>query len=264
MLDISIPAKTQQHKCSMPPISVVANYDDMDGLEADTKLVLDLCAYAGKKPSRMATDLGMAATTLARPASGKAKTRIGRATLDALRAAFPDFPGWGSPEIPEPNAVPFKMEGASEERMRDNLPIYGTAIGTVKEIDGEAIEQTTLNTGEVVSYAKRPVILNGNASAYGLYVTGSSMEPRHMEGETVLIDPKGRLKNGEDVVVYLRPANPEEDDGQSARAVMVKRLVRRTSTYIELEQFSPHKIFRVDMVEVVRVDRVIPWSELVA
>lgn len=236
----------------------------MTGLEADTKLVLDLCTYAKKKPSRMATDLGMAATTLARPASGKATTRIGRGTLDALRAEYPDFPGWGSKDIPEANAIPFKMEGASEERMRDNLPIYGTAIGTVKEIEGEAIEQTTLNTGEVVGYAKRPVILNGNASAYGLWIKGSSMEPRHMEGETILVDPKGKLSNGEDVVVYLRPINPDDDDGETARAVMVKRLVRRSSTYIELEQFSPAKVFRVDMVEVVRVDRVIPWSELVA
>ncbi|RYF04565.1 MAG: S24 family peptidase [Oxalobacteraceae bacterium] len=136
-------------------------------------------------------------------------------------------------------------------------------MGTVKEIEGQAIEQIALNTGEVVQYAKRPVILNGNAAAYGLYVTGSSMEPRHMEGEIVLIDPKSRLKNGDDVVVYLRPDNADDDDGAAARAVMVKRLVRRSSTYIELEQFNPAKIFRVDMCEVVRVDRVIPWSELI-
>ncbi|HEX8414798.1 MAG TPA: hypothetical protein VF637_13060, partial [Sphingomicrobium sp.] len=66
----------------MPRFSVDANYDDMDGLEADTKLINDLCAWAKVKPSPMATGLGMAATTLARTASGKATTRISRNTLN--------------------------------------------------------------------------------------------------------------------------------------------------------------------------------------
>jgi len=162
----------------------------------------------------------------------------------------------------EPNGIPFKMEGPSTERMRDDLPIYGTALGAAREIDGEAIEQTTLNRAEVVHYAKRPVLLNGRASAYGLYVSGSSMEPRHRDGEIILADPKARLHSGDDVVVYLRPMNPDEDDGESARAVLVKRLVRRTSGYVELEQYQPAKIFRIDMDEIVRVDRVIPLSEL--
>jgi hypothetical protein len=263
MVDISIPAKAQQHNCTMRRLSFDANYTPMNGLEADTKLITDLCDFAGKKPSRIAAELGLAATTLTRPVGGKATTRIGRTTIEALRAAYPDFPGWGAEQVTA-NAIPFKMEGASDERMRDNLPIYGTAIGTVKEIDGHAIEQTALNTGDIAAYAKRPVILNGNSSAYGLWITGSSMEPRFMEGETILIDPNGRLRNGDDVVVYLRPTSADDDDGQTARAVMVKRLVRRTSTWIELEQFSPAKVFRVDMVEVTRVDRVIPWSELLS
>lgn len=82
----------------MRDFSSDANHDVMDGLEADTKLVNDLALWAGKKPSRLATDLGMAATTLARPASGKATTRLGRGTLAALEAAYPDFPGWASPK----------------------------------------------------------------------------------------------------------------------------------------------------------------------
>jgi transcriptional regulator with XRE-family HTH domain len=164
---------------------------------------------------------------------------------------------------PAANAVPFKMEGASIERMRDDLPIYGTALGSVREIDGEAIEQTTLNTADVVVYAKRPVMLNGNAAAYGLYVAGSSMEPRYFDGEMLLADPKGRVRVGEDVIVYLRPKNAEHDDGQTARAVLVKRLIRRTAVYVELQQYSPDKVFRIEMEEIVRVDRVIPWSELI-
>lgn len=251
----------QVQSCLEREIGICAMFADMTSIERDIQLVRDLIAWDGSNAARIAKKIGVANTTINRFANGTAKTQLHRDTMQKLREAYPSFPGFV--DKPEPNAIPFKMEGASEERMRDNLPIYGTAIGTVKEIKGEAIEQTTLNTGEIVQYAKRPVILNGNAAAYGLYVTGSSMEPRHMEGEIVLIDPKGRLKNGDDVVVYLRPENADDDDGQAARAVMVKRLVRRSSSYVELEQFNPAKVFRVDMDEVVRVDRVIPWSELI-
>src|SRR3546814_3532162 len=91
----------------------------------------------------------------------------------------------------------------------------GSALGAAREIDGEAIEQTTLNRAEIVQYAKRPVLLESNATAYGLYVSGSSMEPRHLDGDMILIDPKGRVRGGDDVVVYLRPLHPEDDDGRS-------------------------------------------------
>lgn len=78
----------------MQSISSAANGWGMDGLERDTELVNELSRWVGKKPSRIAADLGVAATTLTRPANGKATTRMGRATLSALQAAYPDFPGW--------------------------------------------------------------------------------------------------------------------------------------------------------------------------
>src|SRR3546814_12300966 len=89
------------------------------------------------------------------------------------------MPGSTEGEPVEINAHPFRMEGASDRRMRDDLPVYGSALGAAREIDGEAIEQTTLNRAELVQYAKRPVLLESHATAYGLYVSGSSIEPRH-------------------------------------------------------------------------------------
>lgn len=232
----------------------------MATVDDDIKMVRDLIAWAETNPNQIAKKIGVANTTINRFANGTAKTRLHRETLAKLQDAYPEFAGF--PAAIEANATPFRMEGASEARMRNDLPIYGTALGAAREIDGEAIEQTTLNRAEVVEYAKRPVLLEGNAAAYGVYVSGSSMEPRHNDGETVLVDPKGRLRSGEDVVVYLRPTNPEEDDGETARAVLVKRLVRRTSTYVELQQYTPPKVFRIDMCEITQIHRVIPWSEL--
>ena len=257
-------AYNQVQSCLDIDLGIFAITAPMTGLEADRQLVNDLVEWSGKSVAAIASAAGMANTTLNRHSNGTATTRLSQPTIDKLRTAFPDFPQFAIREGLAANAKPFKMEGASSERMRENLPIYGTAMGASRQIDGEAIEQTTLNRAEVAEYAKRPVILNGKVDAYGLYVSGSSMEPRHMDGETILVDPKGRLRSGEDVVVYLRPTSEEEDDGEAARAVLVKRLVRRSSTFIELQQFTPPLTFRVDVADVVRIDRVIPWSELLS
>lgn len=252
----------QVQNCLMPQIGISAISAAMANVDDDIRLVRDLLAWANTNANQVGKAIGVANTTINRFAKGTAVTKLHRDTLEKLRAAYPGFPGFDT--IPEANATPFRMEGASEERMHEDLPMYGTALGAERDVNGEAIEQTTLNRAEVVAYAKRPVILNGNAAAYGLYVSGSSMEPRHMDGETIVIDPKGRLRNGDDVVVYLRTHDADEDNGETARGVLVKRLVRRTSGYIELEQFNPAKVFRIEAHDYVRVDRVIPWSELLA
>ena len=233
----------------------------MASVEDDIQMVRDLIAWTGTNAARVAASIGKPNTTINRFANGTAKHRMHRDTINALRDAYPAFPGFA--DLPPPNATPIKFEGASLERLQDNLPIYGTVLGAARVIDGEAIEQVSLNRAEVVDYVKRPSLLNHKSKVYGLIVSGSSMEPRHMDGETIIADAEGRVKNGEDVVVYLRPRDGS-DDGETARMVMVKRLVRRTSTYIELEQYTPALTFRVDMTDVLRIDRVMPWSEVLS
>lgn len=161
-----------------------------------------------------------------------------------------------STDIPETNAVPFKFEGAADVRVRDDLPVYGTALGAEKIINGEAIEQTNLNRGEILEYRKRPVISNGVERLYGLHVQGSSMYPAHREGAFLYVQHDAPLRIGDDVVVYLRPKN-DDDDGVTATCVLVKRLVKRSAQFIELEQFNPEKTFRLPMTDVLRVDRVL-------
>jgi len=247
----------------MMRFSVDANYADMDRLEADTKLVNDLCAWAKVKPSRMAAELGMAATTLTRAANGKADTEMSRRTVDKLKAAYPDFPGWGDQPLPETNAQVVKMEGASLDEARDDLPIYGTALGAARDVEGDAIEQTYLNSGDTIEYVKRPVLLNRIHDAYGLYVQGSSMHPALPDGEMLAVTTKGALSMGDNVVVYLRPIN-RDDDGQRARAVLVKELVKRTGAYIELRQYDPPKVFRIDATDVLQIHRVLTRREMMA
>lgn len=150
----------------------------MSGLEDDTKLIRDLCAFAKKPPSRIAAELGMAATTLTRPAAGKATTRIGRQTLEALRAAYPQFPGFSA----EPDENDLDDLAYVQVLV---LPSYAGAGGG--------------GTGEgdrVLAKLPRRLIedeLRGRAADFELIdVRGDSMEPDFQHGDQILIDKRDR------------------------------------------------------------------------
>lgn len=176
------------------------------------------------------------------------------------------FDGEGAPEIPTGNAKVVRFEGAPERTMARDLPVYGTSLGAPREFDGKAIEQTMLNSGTAIEYRPRPVVLEGQRYAYGLYVQGTSMAPRFEDGEMVFASDSRHSRPariGDDVIVYVMDPN-EHDDGETACAVLVKRLVRRTATYVELEQFNPAGTFKIDIGVVRRMDRVYPWGELLS
>lgn len=165
--------------------------------------------------------------------------------------------------IPAPNAVAVKLEGGADVTLPRDVEVYGTALGAPREFDGQAIEQTTLNTGEIITYIPRPPALNGIKAAYALYVQGSSMSPRFEDGETIFVTDSRQHRPAritDDVVVYLRC--DEEDDGSTSTGVMVKRLARRTAHFVELQQFNPPVTFKVPMERILRVDRVVPWAEI--
>jgi SOS-response transcriptional repressor LexA len=159
------------------------------------------------------------------------------------------------------NAQPFHMESASTERMRRDLPVYGTALGAEEILNGEAIEQTTLNRAEVVEYKRRPPILDGRADVYGLYVQGSSMHPRFRDGDTVFVESRKRPSVGEDAVIYLR--TPDEVEGERVSSVLIKTIVRKAASYVELEQYNPGCTFRIPMERVERMDRVLTLDDMI-
>ena len=196
-----------------------------------------------------------AATKIAQAFDGKGTPPIERADVMVLTGAF------------DSNATVFKLEGAPAASMSRDLPVYGTSLGAPREFDGKAVEQTMLNTGSVIEYRARPVVLQGQRFTYGLYVQGMSMVPRFGDGEVVFASDSRHSRPaqiGDDVIVYVLDPDHENDDGESACAVLVKRLVRRTATYVELEQFNPACTFKIDRQLVRRIDRVFPWGELLS
>lgn len=168
--------------------------------------------------------------------------------------------GMTTETLPESNATVMQFEGESLERPNENLPVWGSGLGAARMFEGEAVEQTDLNSGAILEYVRRPAILAGKREAYALHVQGSSMHPALPDGEIVAVCRNRPLSTGDNVVVYLRDS--EEDDGQRSRGVLVKELVRRSASYVELRQYEPRLDFKVPMVDVVRIDRILTRREM--
>ena len=158
-------------------------------------------------------------------------------------------------------AAPAPAIPAAEELPRD-IPVYGTALGADasfwSEHDGEvAIEQTDLNTGEVIDWYRRPPALRDRRDVYMLFTASDSMAPAYEAGRAIPVDPRRPPSIRDYVVVYLRAG-----DDDSAAAVLIKRLVKRSASYIELEQFNPPAVFRLEARQFSAMHRVMPWDEV--
>jgi hypothetical protein len=256
-------ANPQEQSLSPTQLSIGAN--PVDVAEDDKLLIQALVAYTGVSASVLAREAGLTPSTLTRPLHQPVKHRLSTPTLEKLREKWPNFPGWNPQPaddlIPATNGAPFQMEGAGTQRMHRDVPVYGTALGADEIVDGEAIEQTTLNRVDVVEYKRRPTILDGRADVYGLTIQGSSMSPVFQDGRTVFVESRKRPAIGDDAVIYLRA--PHEIDGETIERVLIKRVVRKTASYVELEQFSPAKTFRIEMERVYRMDRVLTLDDLI-
>ncbi|WP_194492338.1 S24 family peptidase, partial [Polymorphobacter multimanifer] len=145
-----------------------------------------------------------------------------------------------------------------------DLPVLGAVLGADLELaqDGNGvhqIERLELGLCDAIDYVKRPHGLRANPGAYALYVQGASMSPRLDQGDLIYVDTRRPPSAGDDVVVQLCG---EEGDEQRVVTAMVKRLCRRTSQFVELEQYNPPLRFRVPVAMVHAVHRVVRLAEL--
>jgi phage repressor protein C with HTH and peptisase S24 domain len=131
-----------------------------------------------------------------------------------------------------------------------DLPVYGRAVGG---------EETWFEfNGEAMDWLFRPSLLNGAREAYAMFVSGSSMEPRYMEGETVYVNPARPVRVGDFVVALLQPKAP----GAPARG-LVKQLAGRSNGRILLRSLNPPDapLLELPAEEVVSVHRIVLSGE---
>jgi phage repressor protein C with HTH and peptisase S24 domain len=131
------------------------------------------------------------------------------------------------------------------------VPLIGTAFGGEWDAD---IEMSELRLSEVLDYVGRPPELQTDPDSYALEIVGESMAPRFEPGERAFVSPLSPVRIGDDVVVQLRASGPAQSD--RVKLALIKRLTRRSPTFLELRQFNPDRTFQVPVEQVTAVHRV--------
>jgi phage repressor protein C with HTH and peptisase S24 domain len=156
--------------------------------------------------------------------------------------------------------TPFRSQG----EVRD-IPLLGTALGGTFKVgdDGEpvVVELTDVDLDNVVDYLRRPANFAGRDGIYAITQIGSSMEKWSRDGDPWYVHSKQQPSIGDHVVVQIvkRDLNGE---GRIVSA-LVKELVKRSSEYVELEQYNPPLRFRVPTRSIASIHRIIPYREIV-
>lgn len=154
--------------------------------------------------------------------------------------------------------IPFRAGGVDAD-----LPIFGTALGHQLHIaeDGIYVDQMTVDHGEPLRYIQRPPRLAAVRDAYAVYIEGDSMYPRFKQGELAVVDPRRKVQIGDDVIVQLIGDHDDDGNGRVV-CVMVKELVRRSGSFVELRQFNPDITFRVDVLKIADMHPIMPIGSL--
>lgn len=170
----------------------------------------------------------------------------------------------GASDRPAPEAkaadvrVPFRNGGPFND-----LPVVGTALGhTLHFGENEiSVDQMTVDHQDIVMHIQRPPALAGVDKAYAVYIEGDSMYPRFKQGELAVVDPRRKAQIGDDVIVQLVD-DPDDDGNCRVACVLVKELVRRSASWIELRQFNPDTVFRVAATRILSIHRIAPIGDL--
>jgi hypothetical protein len=242
----------------------------------------------GDKLLRLKTRSGLSLDRIAKAGGYKRRSSVQRyfesnynpdfLPLDVARKLADALTGKGSPQIERDEIL--TLAGVSDTNVRGtfavnepggvgamprDIPIYGTALGgelRTEDLGNKPVnvEQSVLDQSEIIGYLRRPLALQDRKDLYGVYVSGSSMYPRFADGEAALVDPKRPPMIGDDVVIQM--VDSDGSDGERVTLVLIKRLLRRSASFIELEQFNPPISFRINAKQVRAVHRIVPAAEL--
>lgn len=103
----------------------------------------------------------------------------------------------------------------------------------------------------------RPSGIPASMNVYALRVTNESMEPRYHAGDVLYVQAYKTPRPGEDAVIQLSQGPHDQE-----RSGYVKTFVRKTSRKWICEQYNPRKTVEFDVGDVISIERVIPWKEL--
>ena len=166
---------------------------------------------------------------------------------------------------PEPKAAYLSDVSRLFREMPRNLPVYGTALGHNISFDGDGqadVETTLVEFTNEVMYVARPPALVGNDDAYAFYVQGDSMARAHRDGALRFANPRAPIRAQDDVLVQLRAPIDDGQDGEEVVCVLLKTLIRRSGSYVTLEQLNPPRQFNVPTERIKAMHRVMEMDDL--
>ncbi|HEY4071178.1 MAG TPA: S24 family peptidase [Sphingomicrobium sp.] len=135
------------------------------------------------------------------------------------------------------------------------LPLLGTEIDGEWGSPSDKIEMTELLTGELIDRVPRPASLANDSGAYAITIVGDSMWPRFRPGRRVAVSPRSPVAVGDDVLVKLKDSQGPRTG--AAVMVLIKELVRRDASGVELRQFNPDITFSVAAGEIAAIEKVL-------
>jgi SOS-response transcriptional repressor LexA len=140
---------------------------------------------------------------------------------------------WGRPQLPA-------------------LPLVRTVLAGQWGNPESRIELIELHSGEFVDRVPRPVSLANDATAYAVTIVGDSMWPRFRPGRHVAVSARAPIAVGDDVLVKLNAGA-----AKGATPVLIKELVRKSGSDVELRQFNPDVTFRIRASEVASIEKIL-------
>ena len=135
------------------------------------------------------------------------------------------------------------------------LAVWKTAEGGEWGEPESQIEQMVIDPRDIVDQIARPASVAGDGKAYAVTIIGDTMRPRFRPGRRVIVSPLAPVAIGDDVIVRLLAQHGSQDGG--AIPVLIKELARRTESFIELLQFTPDRLFRIELRAVVSIEKVL-------
>lgn len=221
-----------------------------------TDWIKDRLHRMGRTQADLARHLGLDASAVTRLLKGERQAKAAEAAalaaflgcgldevLPALTGVAPAGPVPADAFAARPVDVPQPAE------MPRSLPVYGAAIGGA---DG-AFEMN----GATHDFTARPPQLQGVRNAYGVYVTGESMQPMFQPGWLLHVNPIRPLTPGCGMVVQIRP-----DDPHGLPLCYVKEFVRRGGGRLVARQYNPASEIEWPLERVLAAHRVVGIADM--
>jgi SOS-response transcriptional repressor LexA len=154
------------------------------------------------------------------------------------------------PALADPRSFPWRLPQPPP------LPLLATAMAGEWGNGRRGIELTELRGGQLVDQVPRPVSLAADAAAYAITIVGDSMWPRFRPGRRVAVSPSAPVAIGDDVLVKLRAGLRLETSAEST-PVLIKELVRRSGSAVELRQFNPDATFELPIGDIGAIEKIV-------